>query len=71
LLRVWDVERPELWPTLTWNPSNREIGAEIDEEALAALPNILDAAQGTPEYQPLRWAARILGGRAVAVGGMA
>jgi hypothetical protein len=69
LLRAWDAPRPEFWPTITWDRTRRQISAEIDEEALVALPGILRAAQGTSEYQPLWWAWRILASAAVVVGG--
>jgi hypothetical protein len=62
LLRVWDAPRPEFWPTLTWDRTRRQIGAELDEEVLAAMPGILREAEGTPEYQQLWWAWRTLGG---------
>jgi hypothetical protein len=62
LLRVWDVEHPEFWPTLVWDRARREISAEIDEDALAKLPAILREAEGTPEYQSCWWAWRTLGG---------
>jgi hypothetical protein len=70
LLRVWDAPRPEFWPTLIWNPRSRQISAEIDEEALAALPGILREAEGTPEYQPLWWSWRLLASAAVVAGGL-
>jgi hypothetical protein len=69
LLRVWDAPRQEFWPTLTWDRHSRQISAQMDAEALAKLPDILREAEGTSEYQPLWWAARILGGFAVAAGG--
>ena len=62
LLRVWDVPRPEFWPTLTWDRTRRQISVEMDEEALSELPGILREAEGTPEYQQLWWAWRTLGG---------
>jgi hypothetical protein len=71
LLRLWDAPRPEFWPTLAWDRRSRTISAEMDEEALAALPGILQEAEGTPEYQPLWWAWRVLGGLAIAAGGLA
>jgi hypothetical protein len=60
LLPVWDAPRPEFWPTLTWDRHSRQISAQMDEEVLAALPGILREAKGTPEYQRLWWAWRVL-----------
>ena len=68
---VWDAPRPEFWPTLTWDRTRRQIGAELDEEVLAALPGILREAEGTPEYPQLWWVWSTLSSAAAGVGGLA